>query len=76
MVKEKHQTKIEHEFGRGKANDNALKMVVTSKIFKTRRFKAHKGKGSFKRHCKHRKGFVDSFHEAFFLFNNFGVAVG
>ncbi|SON51866.1 alternative ribosome-rescue factor A [Vibrio tapetis] len=42
------------EFGRGTIKDNALKAVVTSKLFTTRVEKAKKGKGSFKRKGKHR----------------------
>ncbi|EDP60585.1 ribosome alternative rescue factor ArfA [Vibrio sp. AND4] len=42
------------EFGRGKIKDNALKAVVTSKLFRTRVVKAQKGKGSFNRKVKHR----------------------
>jgi alternative ribosome-rescue factor len=45
---------IETEFGRGQINDNALKAVVTSKLFKVRVEKAKKGKGSYQRNLKHR----------------------
>ncbi|CAG22682.1 conserved hypothetical protein [Photobacterium profundum SS9] len=40
------------EFGRGTIRDNALKAVVTSKLFITRVVKAKKGKGSFQRKDK------------------------
>ena len=43
------------EVGRGEVQDNALKAVVTSPLFKTRVEKAGKGKGSFTRKLK-RKG--------------------
>ncbi len=42
------------DVGRGAVKDNALKAVVTSKLFKTRVEKAKKGKGSFKRGLKHK----------------------
>ncbi|PSW06528.1 alternative ribosome-rescue factor A [Photobacterium lipolyticum] len=42
-----------NEFGRGTIRDNALKAVVTSKLFKTRVVKAKKGKGSFQRNEKY-----------------------
>ena len=41
------------EFGRGTIRDNALKAVVTSKLFTTRVVKAKKGKGSFQRKEKY-----------------------
>ncbi|ELV8635176.1 ribosome alternative rescue factor ArfA [Vibrio vulnificus] len=42
------------EIGRGTINDNALKALVTSPLFRTRVVKAKKGKGSFQRKAKHR----------------------
>jgi alternative ribosome-rescue factor len=42
------------EFGRGTIRDNALKAVVTSKLFATRVVKAKKGKGSFQRKDKYK----------------------
>jgi alternative ribosome-rescue factor len=42
------------EFGRGIIRDNALKAVVTSKLFTTRVVKAKKGKGSFQRKDKYK----------------------
>ncbi|WP_299020063.1 alternative ribosome-rescue factor A [uncultured Photobacterium sp.] len=64
MAKKRKQTKlelvvdqtnqlIETEHGRGTIRDNALKAVVTSKMFSTRVVKAKKGKGSFQRKGKH-----------------------
>ncbi|MDG3085389.1 ribosome alternative rescue factor ArfA [Vibrio hannami] len=40
--------------GRGTINDNALKALVTSKLFTSKIEKAKKGKGSFQRKAKHR----------------------
>ncbi|NRB69051.1 MAG: ribosome alternative rescue factor ArfA [Vibrio sp.] len=42
------------DVGRGEIQDNALKAVVTSPLFKTRVEKARKGKGSFTRKLKHK----------------------
>lgn len=42
---------IEHE--RGVIKDNALKAVVTSKLFRVRVVKSKKGKGSFVRKAKY-----------------------
>lgn len=42
------------EFERGAIKDNALKAIVTSKVFRTRVEKAKKGKGSYTRKGKHR----------------------
>ncbi|MCM0148895.1 ribosome alternative rescue factor ArfA [Photobacterium galatheae] len=47
------QTVFETEHGRGVIQDNALKAVVTSKVFRSRVEKAKKGKGSFQRKAKH-----------------------
>lgn len=44
----------ELEVGRGQIKDNALKAVVTSKLFRARVEKAKKGKGSFRRNMKHK----------------------
>ncbi len=52
---ESHQAqRNDVETGRGKINDNALKALVTSPLFKTKVEKARKGKGSFQRKTKHR----------------------
>ncbi|WP_165313649.1 alternative ribosome-rescue factor A [Vibrio ziniensis] len=45
---------IETEFGRGVIKDNALKAVVTSRLFRQQVEKAKKGKGSFSRKMKHK----------------------
>ena len=42
------------EDGRGEIQDNALKAIVTSQLFKTRVEKSKKGKGSFSRKLKHK----------------------
>ncbi len=64
MAKKRKQSQIDQaieldvtaqttEFGRGTIRDNALKAVVTSKLFTTRVVKAKKGKGSFQRKDKY-----------------------
>lgn len=49
-------TGLEHQLdvGRGQIRDNALKAMVTSKLYRARVEKAKKGKGSFKRNMKHK----------------------
>ena len=47
---------IEHDSGRGKIADNALKALVTSPLFRTRTERAKKGKGSYDRNAQNRKG--------------------
>lgn len=42
------------DIGRGQIKDNALKAVVTSKLYRARVEKAKKGKGSFTRNMKHK----------------------
>lgn len=37
------------DHGRGKVKDNALKAIVTSKIFRSKTEKPKKGKGSYRR---------------------------
>lgn len=44
----------ETDCGRGAIKDNALKAVVTSKLFTTRIVQAKKGKGCFQRKEKHK----------------------
>ncbi|HDY7467730.1 TPA: alternative ribosome-rescue factor A [Vibrio vulnificus] len=48
------EVSVDTEIGRGAINDNALKALVTSQLFRTRVVKAKKGKGSFQRKAKHR----------------------
>ncbi|HDY7977170.1 TPA: alternative ribosome-rescue factor A [Vibrio vulnificus] len=48
------EVSVDTEIGRGSINDNALKALVTSQLFRTRVVKAKKGKGSFQRKAKHR----------------------
>ncbi|NVD08906.1 ribosome alternative rescue factor ArfA [Vibrio sp. JPW-9-11-11] len=47
---------VEHQvdFGRGEVKDNALKAMVTSKLFQAKVEKAKKGKGSYQRNMKHK----------------------
>ncbi|END2486578.1 TPA: ribosome alternative rescue factor ArfA [Vibrio vulnificus] len=47
------EVSVDTEIGRGTINDNALKALVTSQLFRTRVVKAKKGKGSFQRKAKH-----------------------
>ncbi|KUE78139.1 ribosome alternative rescue factor ArfA [Aeromonas schubertii] len=47
---------IAHDHQRGTVNDNHLKALVTSPLFQVRVEKSGKGKGSFQRTPKHRKG--------------------
>ncbi|HFQ5334314.1 TPA: alternative ribosome-rescue factor A [Vibrio vulnificus] len=48
------EVSVDTEIGRGTINDNVLKALVTSQLFRTRVVKAKKGKGSFQRKAKHR----------------------
>ncbi|MFC3024111.1 alternative ribosome-rescue factor A [Vibrio zhugei] len=52
--KSSHTDPVDIEYGRGQIQDNALKALVTSQVFKTRVEKAKKGKGSYVRKAKHR----------------------
>lgn len=51
--KSSHTESVDIEYGRGQVQDNALKALVTSKVFKTRVEKAKKGKGSYVRKAKY-----------------------
>ncbi|KLN65176.1 MULTISPECIES: alternative ribosome-rescue factor A [Vibrio] len=42
------------ELGRGQVKDNALKAMVTSKLYRAKVEKAKKGKGSYQRNMKHK----------------------
>ncbi|MFQ6371832.1 ribosome alternative rescue factor ArfA [Shewanella sp. YIC-542] len=55
MAKPK-QTLQAHETGRGEIQDNALKALVTSPLFRGRTEKAKKGKGAFQRKQRNQKG--------------------
>lgn len=48
------ETDIQVDLGRGDIKDNALKAMVTSKLYRAKVEKAKKGKGSFTRRAKHR----------------------
>ncbi|WP_295895387.1 alternative ribosome-rescue factor A [uncultured Vibrio sp.] len=45
---------LDVEMGRGEVKDNALKAMVTSKLFKAKVEQAKKGKGSYRRSNKHK----------------------
>ncbi|MFC3031914.1 alternative ribosome-rescue factor A [Pseudoalteromonas fenneropenaei] len=45
--------RIAHDHQRGEINDNAIKALVTSVLFKSKVEKAKKGKGSYQRNAKH-----------------------
>ncbi len=47
-----------HQHERGTITDNALKAVVTSRLFTTRVVKAKKGKGSYKRQGRNSKDYA------------------
>ena len=47
-----------HNHERGTITDNALKALVTSKLFTTRVVKARKGKGSYKRKGRNSKDYA------------------
>lgn len=49
-------TAIEH--GRGEIRDNALKALVTSKLFQTKVVKVKKGKGSYNRKGRNSKDYA------------------
>lgn len=55
---------VEHH--RGEIQDNALKALVTSQLFRAKVEKAKKGKGSFQRKQKHR-GQNDTNRSGFFV---------
>mgnify|MGYP006163448013 CR=1 FL=1 len=46
------------EHGRGEIRDNAIKALVTSKLFQTRVVKAKKGKGSYNRKGRNSKDYA------------------
>lgn len=46
------------EHGRGEIRDNALKALVTSKLFQPRVVKAKKGKGSYNRKGRNSKDYA------------------
>ncbi|MCG7496474.1 ribosome alternative rescue factor ArfA [Vibrio sp. Of7-15] len=55
---------VEHH--RGEIQDNALKALVTSQLFRSKVEKAKKGKGSFQRKQKH-KGQTDANRSGLFI---------
>lgn len=55
MKKSEKSTTYAHQ--RGDIQDNAIKALVTDKLFRSRVERNRKGKGSYQRHAKHRQGF-------------------
>ncbi|MDX5407045.1 MAG: ribosome alternative rescue factor ArfA [Chromatiaceae bacterium] len=51
-------TKSAAEHGRGEIRDNAIKALVTSKLFQTKIVKAKKGKGSYNRRGRNSKDYA------------------
>ncbi|GAA0366373.1 hypothetical protein GCM10009092_33390 [Bowmanella denitrificans] len=54
----KKRSAIGYEHERGTIQDNALKALVTSKLFSTRVVKAKKGKGSYSRKGRNSKDYA------------------
>lgn len=50
------QPLLQHEHGRGQINDNAIKALVTSSLFKSKVERPKKGKGSYNRKGHKLKG--------------------
>ena len=59
---------LPHEHQRGAIQDNMLKAVITSPLFRTRVVKAKKGKGSYNRHDKKGRQSQDSAPFSWLLF--------
>ncbi|AUI65504.1 MULTISPECIES: alternative ribosome-rescue factor A [Glaesserella] len=47
---------ISYAHERGEIQDSAIKALVTDKLFRSRVERNRKGKGSYQRNAKHRKG--------------------
>ncbi|WP_432454329.1 MULTISPECIES: alternative ribosome-rescue factor A [unclassified Agarivorans] len=54
--KNKRAKQLAHAHGRGQINDNALKALVTSPLFKSKVERPKKGKGSYNRKGHQLKG--------------------
>lgn len=54
MTNPKNETAYAH--GRGEIQESAVKALVTDKLFRCRVERKRKGKGSYQRNAKHRKG--------------------
>lgn len=52
----KAEKSISYDHQRGDIQDNAIKALVTDKLFRSRVERNRKGKGSYQRYAKHRKG--------------------
>lgn len=56
------------EHGRGEIRDNAIKALVTSKLFQTKVVKAKKGKGSYNRRGRNSQDYALVFYAAMQVF--------
>lgn len=54
----KSEKSIAYAHQRGEIHDNAVKALVTDKLFRSRVESNRKGKGSYQRNAKHRKAFA------------------
>lgn len=52
----KTNNEIAYAHGRGEIKESAVKALVTDKLFRSRVERNRKGKGSYQRNAKHRKG--------------------
>lgn len=50
------QPQLDYAHGRGQIRESAVKALVTDKLFRSRVERNRKGKGSYQRNAKHRKG--------------------
>lgn len=50
------KTPLPHQHQRGEIADNALAALVTDPLFRSRIEQNRKGKGSYRRHAKHKTG--------------------
>lgn len=53
-MSKKNETPYAH--GRGEIQESAVKALVTDRLFRSRVERNRKGKGSYQRNAKHRKG--------------------
>lgn len=52
----KTNNEIAYAHGRGEIKESAVKALVTDKLFRSRVERNRKGRGSYQRNAKHRKG--------------------
>ncbi|MGX2948911.1 alternative ribosome-rescue factor A [Frederiksenia canicola] len=57
MKKSEKSTHYAHQ--RGEIQESAMKALVTDKLFRSRVERNRKGKGSYQRNAKHRKGYAN-----------------